>query len=432
MKKVLAIAICLMIVAGAYSQALIDENGNIVNATYGNSATEKGNAPYPPAVAYVFPSCYITVASLPDCSFPSRENLGPRHGFLYQTKDQDAILITVQHEATLSSIGINEYIAATTNLWSKELGASMKDLKCSINSDTAIIEVPEAIIMNNKMHFYQKILKTPDGYAGITGFCRARCWSAESEALIRCVNSGRTLTHQEASAYLKHGSILGIDKDNDIFVESFYAKDPKTGELRHTEGRKYIYKPEKSFQTDNDWDSPVKSAFLEESLMRPVPDGLIHKIFDYTIGGQPVNAKNLKRLNDKTYRVKEIRSFKEPFKVCKNVTCRYTAENKALYMITFESNVFVQPNVGRMKERLKEIADAIDKRFHRELKMNPAMSGMAYKAEFKKKVIQQSLTAEIVDDFKATNDGSKKNGKKIKITLIDGFVKETDASYAMP
>lgn len=191
----------------------------------------------------------------------------------------------------------------------------------------------------------------------VSGTCEVMKWPEAESTIKKCVNSASMISRQEVEMLEKHGFVIGVDADNDFFVKAGYAVNPSTGKTIETiAGRYYFLKPSKSFRQTQSNSYEVKG---QAAKFGNVSDGLIHTFFGYTIGSEIQDFRRARRLNDKTMRVKDTLKLKYPFQICKNVSLHYTPNGFRLFQIKLESDVFISPDLLKMKERLKEIADAI-------------------------------------------------------------------------
>jgi len=138
----------------------------------------------------------------------------------------------------------------------------------------------------------------------------------------------------------------------------------------------------------------------------------IQRFIGCEIGSKLTDYNNAMKLNDGSFFLEKQVSLKPPFSAFKKMQCFFCPDDARLYKVVFVSNVFTNPDIANMKNRLKEISEVFDARLGNKVKMSERENG--YIGVFNIDVGQE-LTAEIVDG--KTKDG--KNGKMIKIMLID-------------
>ena len=109
--------------------------------------------------------------------------------------------------------------------------------------------------------------------------------------------------------------------------------------------------------------------------------------------------------------------LKDPFKVCKNVERHYSRGGCRLYKVVLSSDYQLNPDVKKMKARIKLISAAICERFGNLLEMEESPTG--YSAKFKSNV-KQSLAIDI------RSDQSNARRKRIVITFEDDDVRNDE------
>ena len=169
---------------------------------------------------------------------------------------------------------------------------------------------------------------------------------------------------------------------------------------------------------ENDDDVPsggdgVRPGSLQEGLKgsEKKAEG-IGKFFGCEIGSVVTDKGDDSKTVNGVLICKKAVKFKHPFRACKTRYCYYTPNESALFMVRLESDVFVKPNVAKMRDRLKEMTDALCSKYEGRLEMHETADG--YRGRFNGNE-GLDLTIEIVDGF--TSKG--KLGKKIKIILVD-------------
>ena len=158
--------------------------GSIVSPAFASGETPKRKYAPPPAVdGFYYTDCFVRVKALPGASIPGRLNGTRDSTYIMYDGNMDSS-ITICHQATLSTTGIGEFVE---NGWSeskmKESGVQASRVKKNVNNDFAIIEIDEIIAANQKKHLYQKIIKTSDGYAVVTGEAECRKWSTVKDSI---------------------------------------------------------------------------------------------------------------------------------------------------------------------------------------------------------------------------------------------------------
>ena len=394
--RINAVLFIAMTVSGA-----IASFGEIPKLKYAPSSTIDG---------FFFPGCLVRLKALPKASFPTRLSGTSPTTYIMHDGNGDSS-ITVYHVATLSTTGIGNFVEDS---WSesklKESGIQSTQVKKNVNNDLAIIEVDEIIAANQKTHLYQKIIKTPDGYAVITGSAECRKWSIVKDQIIMCVNSSRVMRDSEIRILGEKRSVVGIDVEGDVFEEGYGAITDENGNAI-INARNYFLRPSKNKPIlIEEPESKVEGEAegKAEEIAKSVSDGKIHKLFGFEIGDLLVNYDSAKKLSDKKYRVNNKMKLAEPFTICKNVSCFYTAKGRRLFKITLSSDEYLNPDESKMRKRIGATAKAVEGKFGEELEMIKGAFG--YSAKFKSKV-QQKLSIDIV-----SVSSSK---RKIVITFVD-------------
>ena len=389
--------------------------GSIVSPVFASGETPKRKYAPPPAVdGFYYTDCFVRVKALPGASIPGRLNGTRDSTYIMYDGNMDSS-ITIYHQATLSTTGIGEFVE---HGWSeskmKESGVQASRVKKNVNNDFAIIEIDEIIAANQKKHLYQKIIKTSNGYAVVTGEAECRKWSTVKDSIIACVNSSRLMRENEIRLLGDKRSVVGIDVQGDVFEKGYGTVVDESGNAV-VEGygdRNYFLRPAKNRPVLIEEPESKVDDEAEEPPPPPVSDGKIHKLFGFEVGDLLVNYDKAKKLSDKKYRVNNIMRLADPFTVCKNVSCYYTAKGRRLFKITLSSDEYLNPDETKMRKCVADMAKAVGEKFDEDLEMEKRAFG--YSAKFKRDV-PQKLSIDIV-----SVDGSRK--KKIVITFIDKVV----------
>ena len=137
-----------------------------------------------------------------------------------------------------------------------------------------------------------------------------------------------------------------------------------------------------------------------------------------------------KKLRNGSRRIDDVIKLKDPFKPCKYVQRFYTPTEHRLYKLIFESDVYVNPDLAKMKAKLKEMSDAIGTKFNNEIVMESKGTGLGYDAKFKKEGAQ-SFTVAIIPGEKIDKVYGKRKGHKFQITFSDSYIERTEEMYKL-
>lgn len=373
---------------------------------------EKKYMPLPPVDSFFFPRFYVKVKAPPKSTFPSYV---PNSSTATYVMYGRSYAIHIYHQATLSSKTMADFISENfSDVKLKELGVDATRVKKSVNDDSALLEIEEIILSNSKMHLYQKLVKTTEGYAVVAGQAECRDWPKVGQELIAIVSSSRRMREDELRILGEGRFVVGMDSDGDVFDGSANCDGviDADGKPVRSGGRNYFLRPAKN--------KPVLAEESNQDMLqdanegkepKPDPDGRIHKLFGMEIGELLVDYDNAKKLNNKSYRVRETMNLSAPFSICKNVSKFYTANNRRLYKITLSSDAYLNPNEAKMRSRMAEMSKAIGEKFKDELEMEA--SGSRHIAKFKGDAMQ-SLSLAIVAELD--------NKKALLITFVDKTV----------
>ena len=138
----------------------------------------------------------------------------------------------------------------------------------------------------------------------------------------------------------------------------------------------------------------------------------IQRFIGCEIGHKLTDYNNVVKLNDGSFFLEKQVALKPPFSAFKKIQCFFDPDDARLYKVVLASNVFTNPDIAKMKNRLKEISEVFDTRFGDKVKMSERENG--YVGVFNVDAGQE-LSAEIVDGKTKDN----KNGKMIRIMLVD-------------
>ena len=268
------------------------------------------------------------------------------------------------------------------------------------------------IINNRKFHTFQKVLKTCDGFATVVGIIESKQWQYFKDIFIYVVSSARLINAEESKIIGGNKCVVGMDDEGDMFLSSSEWKCfiDETGRRQMYRGRDYFLNKDKNRLVKSE-----KSALkLTGGETKRMTGGRIRQFFGFIVGEDLDNLDKAYRLSDKTLRVREIMKLKDPFKVCKNVERHYSRGGCRLYKVVLSSDYQLNPDVKKMKARVKLISAAICERFGNLLEMVEAPTG--YSAKFKFNV-KQSLAIDI------RSDQSNAKRKRIVITFVDDCVR---------
>jgi len=390
---------------------VLTDSISIADIIYGKP-DEKKYVPLPPVDSFFFPRFFVKVKAPPASRFPSYVSNSSTATYVMYGRPYS---IRIYHQATLSSKTMTDFINENfSDAKLKELGVDATRVKKRVNDDSALLEIEEIILSNSKMHLYQKLVKTPEGYAVVTGQAECREWPRVGQEIVAIVSSSRCMREDELKILGERRFVVGMDSDGDVFDDSvnYEGMIDADGRPVCSGGRNYFLRPAKNkpvLAEEQNHDVPQDA--IEGKEPKPEPDGRIHRLFGMEIGELLVDYDNAKKLNNKSYRVRETMNLSAPFSVCKNVSKFYTANNRRLYKITLSSDAYLNPNEAKMRSRMAEMSKVIGEKFKDELEMEA--SGFRHVAKFKGDAMQ-SLTLAIVAE--------PDNKKGLLITFVDKTV----------
>lgn len=366
-----------------------------------------------PIVRYMIPEAFVSYTPLSNAGELSEESLSGLP--VWEQKRADGISVNVLHQAALSSSTMEEYVKASVaayeacdtqvkTVYGNIQGCSK--VKIDVHDTLATLEIDEVVIANGRWHIYQRILRTPEGYAVATGRCQSKDWAAKSNEIKLCVDKVRLLAEMERKL-IDGSSVVCIDADGDLFVKTVSWYDAATN--KRTSSRNYYRNPDKN-KLDEFKCVEVETAEYGKHPLAGESSKCIRveKLFGYELGAFLTDRSKARKTEEGSLIVELPLKASAPYDVYNSIALYYTKNDALLYRIKLSSGLKKQ-TMPNKSDILRSIAESVEKKFKDILEMKE--DGDFYSSVYHNECGQKILVKMVEDSIV-----SKKTNK-----IITGF-----------
>ena len=362
MKFVFLVCIVIGLFTNAVAQELLDASGSSVNCF----AVPKQDSI--PVVGYVIRDCFLYVPQLRLADGLVKSSFAD--GKFWVMRENEHRMVVIAHRNAISSMTMDQCLDELVDFHKKVFGAcEVGKIDRSVGNREAVVDVEELATAEGRFRVVHKILRTVDGFAIVSVMDEAKLWNEYAATMKALLSSCRLATDQEIRMSESREYVCR-DAEGDYFQVVPRHLDYK--KKAWTSARDYFLKPEKNLTAESVL--PKKTSDLV--------DLHIQELFGEKIGEELSDVSRAKRTNDKKFVKRDVRKFKSPFDVFKNISIYYTPGGMLSYKIVLESNEYRDPDFAKMNARLKDVATAIEAKFSDRLKMVKTADGFCSSFSF--------------------------------------------------
>lgn len=326
-----------------------------------------------PIVRYMIPEAFVSYTPLSNAGELSEESLSGLP--VWEQKREDGVSVNVLHQAALSSSTMEAYVKASVSAYEacdtqvKTVYGNIQGCskaKTDVHDTVATLEIDEMVVANSRWHIYQRILRTPEGYAVVTGKCQSKDWNAKQGEIKLCVDKVRLLAEMERKL-IKGSSVVCIDADGDLFVKTVSWYDATTD--KRTSSRNYYRNPDKN-KLDEFKRVEAKAAEQEKQLLVGERSKCIRveKLFGYELGAFLTDRSKARETKEGGLIVESPLKAAAPYDVYNSVALYYTKNDALLYKIKLSSGL-KKTTMPNKLDILRLIAEGVGKKFKDILEM---------------------------------------------------------------